>query len=114
MGYGRVIEASEAVFAAFESKGSWAARVERAGGALRTLLDALDGAAWEASRDPDVQRRFVRLAQGVRGALVGLEAESREGGDEAGQVELLEALGEGLERRAAPLQPADPLAAFDR
>jgi hypothetical protein len=56
----------------------------------------------------------VRLAQGVRGALVGLEAESREGGDEAGQVELLEALGEGLERRAAPLQPADPLAAFDR
>jgi hypothetical protein len=39
----------------------------------------------------------VRLAQGVRGALVGLEAESREGGDEAGQVELLEALGEGLE-----------------
>ena len=93
MGYSQVIEASEQVFAAFEVEAAWSERIAMADQALRALLDALDGAAWEASRDPDVQRRFVRLAQHITGALVGVRAEL---GEESGQEDMLDALNEGL------------------
>jgi hypothetical protein len=110
MAYRQVIEASEVIFAAFEAEASWADRVEMARRALGGILDALDGAAWEASADPDVQRRFVRLAKQITGARVGLVAEAGvDGAPDEASLELLEVAEEALLwAQSGALLPAGP------